>query len=305
MLCVFNIIYLKKRLIKQPKKKRKKKKNNSFPTFEALRMNNIDPMKFMGPRLEEEYDFLSNKHKSNLSSLDLIEISDMILTKKQKTDIQEKDEPLLSPKIDVISENNMAIETSDLAKVKTPSKINSIQNDDNNYKILNSNSDSKQLSGVIKSAANDSIENPDSNSDKDLFKKEGENISPSKMLKNFLEKAIKNDHVSIEKKKSFKEILTKILGTIAKSNLFGFILTTFTIYALFADDVRVLAFTKENDKVFDIIALTAMGLFSLEIILNIICQQQYFNSFFFYLDIISTISITFDIMMFQEALLLK
>ena len=71
--------------------------------------------------------------------------------------------------------------------------------------------------------------------------------------------------------------------------------TTMTIYALFADDIRILVTDKEGDIYFSILYTISIIIFSLEILLASLCTPKYFNSFFFYLDSIATISLLLDI----------
>ena len=71
--------------------------------------------------------------------------------------------------------------------------------------------------------------------------------------------------------------------------------TLMTIFALFGDDIRLAFFTKEVDFTFYNLTLICLIGFTLEISLNCICQDDYFNSFYFYLDVISTISLIADI----------
>ncbi|EGR28003.1 hypothetical protein IMG5_185050 [Ichthyophthirius multifiliis] len=73
------------------------------------------------------------------------------------------------------------------------------------------------------------------------------------------------------------------------------LVTTFTIYALFGDDIRVFITDKEKDEIFWILYIISIIIFSTEIILASICQKNYFNSFFFYLDTVATISLLLDI----------
>ena len=73
------------------------------------------------------------------------------------------------------------------------------------------------------------------------------------------------------------------------------VMTIITIYALFFDDLRVLAFPKESDPVFSAITLFRMICFIIEIILSSYAKEEYLLSFFFWLDIISTLSMIPDI----------
>ena len=68
-----------------------------------------------------------------------------------------------------------------------------------------------------------------------------------------------------------------------------------TIFALFGDDVRLAFFDKEADPLFYNLTLICLIGFTLEITLNCVAQPNYFNSFYFYLDVISTISLIADI----------
>jgi hypothetical protein len=67
------------------------------------------------------------------------------------------------------------------------------------------------------------------------------------------------------------------------------------VYSLLSDDFRTAFFSKVVDFGFDGTSLTVLSIFGVEIILSSWVVDGYFNSFFFYLDIISTISIIFDV----------
>jgi hypothetical protein len=77
--------------------------------------------------------------------------------------------------------------------------------------------------------------------------------------------------------------------------LYNVILTILTIYALFFDDIRLLAFTKSADDVFFAITSAAFLIFVTEICLASYSQNDYFTHFFFWLDIIATVSLIPDI----------
>eukprot|EP00352_Strombidinopsis_acuminata_P007429 CAMPEP_0176361820 /NCGR_PEP_ID=MMETSP0126-20121128/18011_1 /TAXON_ID=141414 ORGANISM="Strombidinopsis acuminatum, Strain SPMC142" /NCGR_SAMPLE_ID=MMETSP0126 /ASSEMBLY_ACC=CAM_ASM_000229 /LENGTH=171 /DNA_ID=CAMNT_0017717521 /DNA_START=301 /DNA_END=816 /DNA_ORIENTATION=+ len=71
-------------------------------------------------------------------------------------------------------------------------------------------------------------------------------------------------------------------------------MTLITIYALFFDDIRVLAFPKSVDDIFYGITLVAMIAYTIEIVCASIAVDDYFLSFFFWLDLISTVSMIPD-----------
>jgi hypothetical protein len=72
-------------------------------------------------------------------------------------------------------------------------------------------------------------------------------------------------------------------------------MTIITVYALFADDLRLIAFTKVADEIFYAITFTALCSFLLELVLASIATPDYFFGFYFWLDLIATLSLLTDI----------
>lgn len=68
-----------------------------------------------------------------------------------------------------------------------------------------------------------------------------------------------------------------------------------TVYTLFFDDIRVLSIGKQFDDVFYAITSACFVIFAVEIFLAALCRENYFLTFFFWLDIVSTISMLPDI----------
>jgi hypothetical protein len=68
-----------------------------------------------------------------------------------------------------------------------------------------------------------------------------------------------------------------------------------TVYTLFFDDIRVLSIKKQYDDIFFGITSSCFFIFTIEILLAAMCREEYFMTFFFWLDIISTISMLPDI----------
>ena len=68
-----------------------------------------------------------------------------------------------------------------------------------------------------------------------------------------------------------------------------------TIYTLFFDDIRILALPKKWDDFFYLLTAISLLLFTVEIIIACYAKKGYFNSFFFWLDVLSTVSMIFDI----------
>jgi hypothetical protein len=71
-------------------------------------------------------------------------------------------------------------------------------------------------------------------------------------------------------------------------------MTLMTVYALFFDDFRIIYFSKTADDVFFGITLLGIVSFSLEIIFASYAKPDYIYSFFFWLDIVSTVSMIPD-----------
>jgi hypothetical protein len=72
-------------------------------------------------------------------------------------------------------------------------------------------------------------------------------------------------------------------------------MTIVTLYALLAEDVRLLACPQDADEVFWSITVAAMFFFGLELILASFAQKDYFLGFYFWLDFVATVSLLTDI----------
>ena len=95
--------------------------------------------------------------------------------------------------------------------------------------------------------------------------------------------------------KTEDERLLKII-----ENFFFQISTTLaTIYALTADDFRSLFVSKSEDIIIDVFLIISAILFTSEIVISFFAKPTYRFGFFFYLDILSTFSIFFDISSIQ------
>ncbi len=68
-----------------------------------------------------------------------------------------------------------------------------------------------------------------------------------------------------------------------------------TVYCLFCDDVRQIAFYGNADPVFYVLTIISFFMFTLEIVISCIVRDDYWLGFYFWLDIISTVSLIFDI----------
>ena len=68
-----------------------------------------------------------------------------------------------------------------------------------------------------------------------------------------------------------------------------------TVYALIGEDLKIICFKRDADHVFTGLNAMSFGVFCIEIILACIAKPEYFNSFFFWLDLVSTLSLLTDI----------
>jgi len=81
-----------------------------------------------------------------------------------------------------------------------------------------------------------------------------------------------------------------------ESTSFTVMMAVTTIYALFGDDIRLLAFRKPADDVFYGLSSAALFLFALEIGLSVYAfGRSYLHSFYFWLDVVATLSLIPDI----------
>ena len=67
-----------------------------------------------------------------------------------------------------------------------------------------------------------------------------------------------------------------------------------TIFALFGDNLRIAFSSKSADESFSVIMCFIFAVYTIEIFLNSISEDRYLFSFYFWLDIISTISLLLD-----------
>jgi class 3 adenylate cyclase len=72
-------------------------------------------------------------------------------------------------------------------------------------------------------------------------------------------------------------------------------MTILTIYTLFADDIRNLATMKKHDDIWFAFATLCLACFLLELVLSCITKRGYLWSFYFWLDLVATISLIPDI----------
>jgi hypothetical protein len=68
-----------------------------------------------------------------------------------------------------------------------------------------------------------------------------------------------------------------------------------TVYSIFAIDIEKSSFDLQSAYIFGVAHIVAISFFVIEIMLHIISLKDYRLSFYFWIDIISTISMTLEI----------
>ena len=68
-----------------------------------------------------------------------------------------------------------------------------------------------------------------------------------------------------------------------------------TIIVLYADDIRIAFLDKSWDFLVDCLLLASMLIFLVEMLIQSYCLTDYLGSFFFWLDLISLMSMPLDV----------
>ena len=68
-----------------------------------------------------------------------------------------------------------------------------------------------------------------------------------------------------------------------------------TVWVLFADDIKLLTTTNSADPLFSILNIVFMIMFAVEFLISSMVVDNYYLSFFFWLDLVSTLSMILDI----------
>lgn len=100
--------------------------------------------------------------------------------------------------------------------------------------------------------------------------------------------------IELKKSKAFYKFRAK-LENIIESNYFVIFFMLLTIFIMFIADIQNGWLPVDSDDAIDALQTTILVLFVIEIVLSCIAKEGYANSFFFWLDVVSTISIVQDI----------
>lgn len=95
-----------------------------------------------------------------------------------------------------------------------------------------------------------------------------------------------------------------IVSQLVVENPFFIALTTIlTVYALSADDIRLIYTDKPADFWFNLGTGLCLGIFSIEVLLSCLGKQDYFPGFFFLLDLVSTATLVLDLTPVNDVLI--
>lgn len=209
-------------------------------------------------------------------------ITHKYLRKSTKFSVDSKESKIILNKIHstnyVLNENNKS----------STSRI-----DLNGYKKVNSNEERLENLGIGAKIGSASVVN------KNMVMMRDNLPSDQMALKINLDE-IKRKNENLKKKLELKETqffykLRNKLDKIVDSNIFVIFFMILTFLIMFITDVQNGYLTSETDNVIDALQITILVLFLFEIILTCLAKEGYTNTFFFWLDVVSTISIIQDI----------
>ncbi len=80
-------------------------------------------------------------------------------------------------------------------------------------------------------------------------------------------------------------------------------MTTLTVYILFADDVKMLCTDSGADNIFSGICVGVMFIFSVEFVISSFVVEDYFLGFYFWLDLVSVLSMILDVHWFYNLMI--
>jgi class 3 adenylate cyclase len=117
------------------------------------------------------------------------------------------------------------------------------------------------------------------------------------------EELVKQDEKPKEPPKKKPSKLTLTIRKILDNWMYQIFMTTLTVYVLFADDIKMIATDSAADDIFSSVCVAIMGMFTLEFILSSMVQDDYFLGFYFWLDLISIVSMLMDVHWFYTFLI--
>jgi hypothetical protein len=113
-------------------------------------------------------------------------------------------------------------------------------------------------------------------------------------MKNISNKATEKPTAQVDNKKSIN-FIKRICIAIVDSNIFLIFMTLCTIFALFSNDIQMAFLPISTDEIITDLQGSTFFIFAFEIIITVIAKRDYPNSFFFWLDIVGTVTIVQDV----------
>lgn len=106
-----------------------------------------------------------------------------------------------------------------------------------------------------------------------------------------------DNHVNsnIQKSGCWPKVIAFCKLITTNSIYYSIVINVVTLYVLIADYFRIIFFTIDADQIFDIFTIMCFVVLAVDFIFCLICVKNYIFSFFFYLDIIMTLTVVFDI----------
>ncbi|CAL1134503.1 unnamed protein product [Cladocopium goreaui] len=102
--------------------------------------------------------------------------------------------------------------------------------------------------------------------------------------------------------KAFAHGVGRLCSCIAENKAFVFVGTFITVWALIGDDLKLLVTNRPVDNIFDGLVVFCIVFFTLEVLVCSLGKDDYFMSFFFCLDVLSTLTLFMDLTVVSEAL---
>ncbi len=93
----------------------------------------------------------------------------------------------------------------------------------------------------------------------------------------------------------FKIHFNLFCNYLSKNIYFLLLLNICTFYALFGDNLRILFFNTHADIYFNVLVILILLLFIFEVVMYLHTEKTYLLGFYFFLDIISTFFLIFDL----------
>ena len=124
---------------------------------------------------------------------------------------------------------------------------------------------------------------------------DGNSISKSFNQITLIQTEKENEGVTEDCRKISSPKYSQMIEEFLESKKVTITMSIVTIYALFADDVKTLGFAKSSDDAFSSLVVICLLLFALELVLSFLYKPNYKWSFYFWLDLVATLSLITDI----------